>query len=151
MTQNKKALNFAAEQVLRLGGQDFFPVNDLVLDNLVKSLVHYAESEAHIELMISTWIGETRQMLHPSQVAELAQRTGTQRPIAIGCAKCGGTGWLLTTRVVTRVYDDQTVETFNEDCVKRCTCERGRQLAPLVRAQRELFSEVKDVLKTWAQ
>ena len=149
MTSNKKISAFCAEQVLRLGGQDFFTANEIVLAELIRTLIHYAESESHIERMVTVWIDGTRQMLHPSQVAALADQT-TIRPKLAGCSQCGGTGWKHTTRVVTRAYDEMTVETYTEECVARCDCEKGRKLAAIDNAK-PVQTNLGDVLAAYSK
>lgn len=146
MTSNKKVAAFCAEQILRLGGQDFFPSNDIVLSELIRTLIYYAENEAHIERMVTTWIDGTRQMLHPSQVGQLAEQTTARERMPAGCQQCGGTGWKHSTRIVTRAYDEMTVETYTEECMRRCDCEKGRRLAAIDTAKPAPATTMSDML-----
>lgn len=148
MNSNKHTSEFCAEQVMRLEGQDFFQqLGKIAMSELIRSVIYHADSEAHIEEMVTAWINSTRQMLHPSQVAELAQRTTKRKPTPLGCAHCEGTGWRPDKQSVTVTYDDETSETFTYDCVRRCNCELGRQLAPVAKTEAEAPKPAQDRLK----
>ncbi len=115
---------WCADQCRQLEGQDFFANAKAGIGLLIKTLIRHADNRAHIERMITTWIESTRQMLHPSDVPGLAQRTNEREKLPAACAICDG-------------YDYILVTVNGNEGAARCQCARGRRLAELDKITRE--------------
>lgn len=102
----------AAKEFRKLSGQDFFIADAEAMDNLVDTLIEYAEDEEHIKRMVRTWVRRTRKMLHPSDIAALAHETSNAKGYPAPCSACAGVDWI-----------------FTDKGMKRCSCPRGRKLA----------------------
>jgi hypothetical protein len=116
----KPSLKFCLEKMRLLQGQDFFPSDQAVLEYLAKCIRAAAESPAHVERMLVTWIGRTRAMLHPSDLDALSRETvnGGSAILPAGCQACVGADFVI-------------VEREGATAAKRCDCPRGRRLAAL--------------------
>jgi hypothetical protein len=121
MKDTGELAQWCADQCRQLEGQDFFGNSKAGIGLLIKTLIRHAENRAHIERMIITWIESTRQMLHPSDVPGLAQRTNEREKLPEGCEACEGTDYII-------------VRINGQDGVSRCICARGRRLAELDKA-----------------
>lgn len=107
-------------EVIRLGSQDFFRADDLLVEDLAKALAHCADNEAHATRMVTAWKSSTRAMLHESDLVELANNTEIHGELPSGCGRCLGTDFII-------------VEKNGYTGAKRCSCPRGRELAKLDR------------------
>lgn len=108
------------KEVIRLGSQDFFKADDLLVEDLAKALAHCADTQDHATRMISTWKSSTRAMLHESDLVELADRTEIRGELPSGCGRCLGTDFII-------------IEKNGYSGAKRCSCARGRELAKMDR------------------
>jgi len=115
---SKKMLAHCLSEIGRLEGQDYFKANDVLLDDLAKVLARHADDAEHATKMITAWKSRTRQMLHESDIPELADRTANRGTLPKGCSKCLGTDFII-------------VEHSGGTGVRRCECVRGRALAKL--------------------
>jgi hypothetical protein len=118
MKDTTELAEWVTDQCRQLEGQDFFINSKSGIGLLIKTLIRHAENRAHIERMITTWIESTRQMLHPSDIPGLAQRTNEREKLPEGCEACEGTDYIV-------------VRINGQDGVSRCACARGRRLAEL--------------------
>jgi hypothetical protein len=105
-------------EVIRLGSQDFFKADDVLVADLAKALAHCADTEDHATRMVSTWKASTRAMLHESDLVELADRTEIRGELPSGCGRCLGTDFII-------------IEKNGYSGAKRCSCARGRGLAKM--------------------
>jgi hypothetical protein len=112
---------WVAEECRQLEQQDYFLNAKAGIGLLIKTLIRHGENRAHIARMITTWILSTRQMLHPSDVPGLAQRTNEREKLPEGCEACEAIDYII-------------VRVNGQDGVSRCSCARGRRLAELDKA-----------------
>jgi hypothetical protein len=118
MKDGAELAEWVTDQCRQLEGQDFFVNAKAGIGLLIKTLIRHAENRAHIERMITTWIESTRQMLHPSDIPGLAQRTNEREKLPEACEDC-------------EVIDYIIVRVNGQDGVSRCSCARGQRLAEL--------------------
>jgi len=112
----KLTTKFCLSKLRRLRGQDFFVSDEIVLGYLAHRLAEVAESPAHLDRMLDTWVNRTRAMLHPSDVEALARETAERSVLPSTCEVCVSGDYVI-------------VEIEGATYAKRCECQRGRILA----------------------
>ncbi len=120
----KKMFAHCVGECARLASQEFFKNDDLLMEDLAKALARSADNEEHATLMISTWKGATKDMLHESELSQLAERTRIHADFPAGCSRCIGSDYII-------------IEVNGKTGAKRCSCPRGRRLAKMDQAKNE--------------
>lgn len=117
MIATKELAKFTAAQVRRMSGADFFHAQSIeALAEIERVLIQHADSEQHMERIVTLWINLTRKMLHPSDVPGLARETRKVAALPEGCSKCNGAVWVQ----VEIVLNGEIVTAMG-----RCSCPRG--------------------------
>lgn len=116
MQINEATLAYGLKAAKPLSGQDYFRADDDLFDLLLRTLIKHAADSKHLDRMIHTWVGSTREALHPSDVPNLADRTADRPGIPAPCDDCKKTDWPL---IVIRA---------GISGAGRCTCDRGKRL-----------------------
>lgn len=112
-------------QLNRLSCQSYyarFAAEESFLQLLAETLIEEAESQHHIARMVDVWLKRTKDMLHPSNIADLANDTAQHEKGALpgGCEECRGLPYVIV-----------------EGGARRCTCPRGKGLARRERERKE--------------